>query len=244
LGVNGGSRAVGRSTVDPGQFVVGPPGVPEFCEGSSTGPGGFAGHLGVRASEHTPAPFCSGMDLLNEYGSSDSERAGAPASNAVPAASPPGSPSTRLGAQTLVQFALGTAHQAAAQHQPRPRLVVPPAGASSASTATTHMRDAPRDESQLLDPPPPASTWTWQPDVITADGANAGPNAIRAVCLESDPEYDPLRVHCHVHLKRDVHQNKHDLFKNSCADTTAVKDCSNATTSMIEQVKSNSGFRV
>ena len=40
--VNGGSRA-----------VVGPPGVPEFCEGSSTGPGGFAGHLGVRASEHT-----------------------------------------------------------------------------------------------------------------------------------------------------------------------------------------------
>jgi hypothetical protein len=43
-----------------------------------------------------------------------------------------------------------------------------------------------------------------------------------------------------VHLKRDVHQNKHDLFKNSCADTTAVKDCANATTSMIEQVKSNS----
>ena len=97
-----------------------------------------------------------------------------------------------------------------------------------------------RDDSQLLDPPPPGSTWTWQPDVITADGANAGPNAIRAVCLESDPAYDPLRVHCHVHLKRDVQQNKHDLFKNSCTDTASVKDCASATTTMIEQVKSNS----
>ena len=41
--VNGGSRA-----------VVGSPEVPEFCEGSSTGPGGFAGHLGVRASAIMP----------------------------------------------------------------------------------------------------------------------------------------------------------------------------------------------
>ena len=41
------------------------------------------------------------MDALDEYGSSDNESAGAPASNAVPAAltSPPGSPSTRNAAQ-------------------------------------------------------------------------------------------------------------------------------------------------
>ena len=182
------------------------------------------------------------MDALDEYGSSDNESAGAPASNAVPAAltSPPGSPSIRNAAQALVQFSQGAAHQVTAQHKPRPRLVVPPTGTSSASTATIHMRDTPRDDSQLLDPPPPGSTWTWQPDVITADGANAGPNAIRAVCLESDPAYDPLRVHCHVHLKRDVQQNKHDLFKNSCTDTASVKDCASATTTMIEQVKSNS----
>ena len=183
------------------------------------------------------------MEALFEYGSSDNESAGAPASNAaVPAVliSPPGSPSTRNAAQPLVQFSQRAAHQVTAQHQPRPRLVVPPTGTSSASTATIHMRDTPRDDSQLRDPPPPGSTWTWQPDVITADGANAGPNAIRAVCLESDPAYDPLRVHCHVHLKRDVQQNKHDLFKNSCTDTASVKESASATTTMIEQVKSNS----
>ena len=41
--VNGGSRA-----------VLGQPGLPEFREGSSTGPGGFAGHLGVPASAIMP----------------------------------------------------------------------------------------------------------------------------------------------------------------------------------------------
>jgi len=77
------------------------------------------------------------MDALDEYGSSDNESAGAPASNAVPAAltSPPGSPSTRNAAQALVQFSQGAAHQVTAQHKPRPRLVVPPTGTSSASTA-------------------------------------------------------------------------------------------------------------
>ena len=49
------------------------------------------------------------MDALDEYGSSDNESAGAPASNAVPAAltSPPGSPSTRNAAQALVQLERG-----------------------------------------------------------------------------------------------------------------------------------------
>ena len=131
----GGSPSVGGQRWIPGGWkvncgsraVVEPPGVPEFCEGSSTGPGGSQGIWG---SAHRSTPWCafwSGMDALDEYGSSDNESAGAPASNAVPAAltSPPGSPSIRNAAQALVQFSQGAAHQVTAQHKPRPRLVVP-----------------------------------------------------------------------------------------------------------------------
>ena len=57
--VNGGSRA-----------VVGPPGVPEFCEGSSTGPGGFAGHLGVRASAIMPDVVGPVLPSLSHLGTS------------------------------------------------------------------------------------------------------------------------------------------------------------------------------
>ena len=102
------------------------------------------------------------------------------------------------------------------------------------------MRDTPRDASQLLDPPPRGTIWTYQTDVITADGANAGPNAICKVCLESDSSYKALRGHCHVHLKRDVQTNKYDLFNDSCTNTAAVKACADETTNMIEEVKSNS----
>ena len=113
----GGSPSVGGQRWIPGGWkvncgsraVVEPPGVPEFCEGSSTGPGGSQGIWG---SAHRSTPWCafwSGMDALDEYGSSDNESAGAPASNAVPAAltSPPGSPSTRNAAQALVQLERG-----------------------------------------------------------------------------------------------------------------------------------------
>ena len=48
---HGGSRA-----------VLGQPGLPEFREGSSTGPGGFAGHLGVPASAAQGFPITCGFD--------------------------------------------------------------------------------------------------------------------------------------------------------------------------------------
>lgn len=55
----------------------------------------LGGSQGTWGSAHRSTPwraFGSGMDAHDDYGSSDSESAGAPASNAVPAASPPPAP--------------------------------------------------------------------------------------------------------------------------------------------------------
>jgi hypothetical protein len=76
--------------------------------------------------------------------------------------------------------------------------------------------------------------------VITADGAQAGPNAITTVCIEADSTYAPTRGHCHVHLKRDVQKNKFDLFKVSCEDSNEVKEQAQKTTYRMELVKSHS----
>lgn len=44
-----------------------------------------------------------------------------------------------------------------------------------------HARDTPRDDADLLQPPPRGTKWQWRPTHINADGANAGPNGIKLV---------------------------------------------------------------
>ena len=100
-----------------------------------------------------------------------------------------------------------------------------------------HARDTPRAESDLLKPPAVGTKWHWQPAMCNADGANAGPNGIRNVCLVTDPSYTHVRGHCSVHVKRDIHQQKHAVFEGSSEE---VKEMANTVTAMIEMVKNHS----
>ena len=59
----------------------------------------------------------------------------------------------------------------------------------SVAPARPHARDTPREAANLLQPPPRGTTWSYPPTGpklhANADGADAGPNAIQAVCVES-----------------------------------------------------------
>ncbi len=90
-----------------------------------------------------------------------------------------------------------------------------------------HARHTTRDAADLLQPPPRGTTWQWQPTHINADGANAGPNGITRVLEEADsaaaePARKRLRGHCHVHVKRDVQQNKHRVFNGESDEQKAT----------------------
>ena len=61
-----------------------------------------------------------------------------------------------------------------------------------------HARHTPRTESGMYKPPPVGADWTWNPRIIGADGAEAGPNGITTVCKETDASYVPNRGHCSV----------------------------------------------
>ena len=99
-----------------------------------------------------------------------------------------------------------------------------------------HARDTPR--TQVLMPPPRGSlTWTWTPAVIGADGADAGPNGILEVMSETVHDYDPVRGHCSVHVKRNMQQNKHKVLQGQASDKEKI---ANTICSMMEQVKCHS----
>ena len=75
-----------------------------------------------------------------------------------------------------------------------------------------HLRHTPRPDSELLEPPAEGSAWTWNPEIVNADGANAAPNAVRNVCQEENSEHSILRGHCSVHQQRLIQQNKYQIF--------------------------------
>ena len=86
-----------------------------------------------------------------------------------------------------------------------------------------HARHTPRTETGMYNPPPVGTDWTWNPDIIGADGAEAGPNGIDSVCKETDASYDPKRGHCSVHVERAVQQNKHNVFTGETITTLCVQ---------------------
>ena len=94
-----------------------------------------------------------------------------------------------------------------------------------------HARHTPRDKADLLPPPPRGTEWRWEPTHINADGADAGPNGIKQVLQEAasaaagasaQPALKILRGHCHVHVKRDVQQNKHRVFNGDSNEQKAT----------------------
>ena len=95
----------------------------------------------------------------------------------------------------------------------------------------------PRPEYALLPPPAPGTTWSWQPEIIGADGADAGPNGIIQTVKQENPEYNPIRGHCSVHKKRNVQQNKTKIFEGAHHEKESK---ANALTTLMEQVKSHS----
>lgn len=98
-----------------------------------------------------------------------------------------------------------------------------------------HARDTPR--TQVLMPPPIGSTWSWTPEVIGADGAEAGPNGIMAVVSETLDGYSPVRGHCSVHVTRNMQQNKHRVLEGVPSEKDKI---ANRVCSMMEQVKCHS----
>ena len=62
----------------------------------------------------------------------------------------------------------------------------------------------------FVQPPPVGTVWTWRPQRVGADGADAGPNAIVEVFALKEGEY--VREHCSVHVQRANMQSKHKNF--------------------------------
>ena len=100
-----------------------------------------------------------------------------------------------------------------------------------------HARHTPRTESGMCKPPPVGADWTWNPLIIGADGAEAGPNGIATVCKETDASYVPNRGHCSVHEQRNVQQNKHNVFTG---ESKQKEEMAVTVTSMMEKVKNHS----
>ena len=119
-------------------------------------------------------------------------------------------------------------------------------GAStSAAIVTTvqqpflHARDKPRAAEDLFDPPPSGTVWEYSPFHVNADGADAGPKAIKEVCLETNEAYEQNRGHCSVHEQRNVQQKKYEIFNG---DSDAQKRSASVVNAMLEQVKDHSTF--
>ena len=98
-------------------------------------------------------------------------------------------------------------------------------------------KDTPRPEHALLAPPAVGTTWSFQPQVIGADGADAGPNGIIETVRKHNAAYKPLRGHCSVHKKRNIQQNKGKIFQG---DHEEKESKANTLTTLMEQVKSHS----
>ena len=116
------------------------------------------------------------------------------------------------------------------------------AASTSAVPITTahtfvHARDTPRASDDLFDPPPRGTVWKFEPTHVNADGADAGPKAIKDVCMESNAAYKQNRGHCSVHVQRNVQQKKHEVFNG---DTDAHKRSASVVNSMLEQLKDHS----
>ena len=119
----------------------------------------------------------------------------------------------------------------------------------SASTSTEHLttaqqpflhaRDTPRAAEDLFAPPRSGTVWVYSASHVNADGADAGPNAIKEVCLETDKDYVQNRGHCSVHEQRNVQQKKHEIFNG---DSDAHKRSARVVNGMLEQLKDHSTF--
>jgi len=114
-----------------------------------------------------------------------------------------------------------------------------PIMAASSSTsapgpAFVHALDTPRAAADLFAPPPLGTRWRFEPDVINADGADAGPNGVKKVVRENNPDYAPNRGHCSVHVQRNVQQQKHKIFSG---DSAAHERSAGVVNQMLEQLK-------
>ena len=105
------------------------------------------------------------------------------------------------------------------------------------ATDFLHARNTPRSASDLMKPPLPGTTWKYMPQSVNADGADAGPKAIAAVCQESDAAYKQERSHCSVHVKRNVVQKQYDVFNG---DAEAQRSSAKVVTGMLEMLKEHS----
>ena len=120
----------------------------------------------------------------------------------------------------------------------RPYIPVVPASSPKKFTGRLSYIFTERPAAELLQPPAFGTVWTWNPEVVGADGNDAAPNGIDAVCKEDNATYDFVRGHCSVHLQRTWQQRKHDLFPgNSKADASTLAE---NMSSWMEQVKCHS----
>jgi len=101
-----------------------------------------------------------------------------------------------------------------------------------------HLRHTPRPDSELLEPPAEGSAWTWNPEIVNADGANAAPNAVRNVCQEENSEHSILRGHCSVHQQRLIQQNKYQIFPG--VDRAEAMQMAEQLSAWMESVKCHS----
>ena len=108
------------------------------------------------------------------------------------------------------------------------------ASSSTSATAFVHALDSPRASADQFAPPPVGTWWSWEPDVINADGADAGPNGVKKVVREKNPDYEPTRGHCSVHVERNVQQQKHKIFNG---DSDAREKSAGVVNQMLEQLK-------
>ena len=114
------------------------------------------------------------------------------------------------------------------------KVPLPDQGGNLPRVAAVH---TPRPQYALLPPPAAGTTWSWQPEIIGADGADAGPNGIIETVRQDNSAYNPIRGHCSVHKKRNVQQNKTRIFQG---DHDAKESKANALTTLMEDVKSHS----
>ena len=157
----------------------------------------------------------------------------------VPALSIPVSPSRVQGAQALLHLhgdAGGSVKPPSSQHDTQPfksRPFIAPT-----APPRPHLRHTPRPDSELLEPPAEGSAWTWNPEIVNADGANAAPNAVRNACQEENSEHSILRGHCSVHQQRLIQQNKYQIFPG--VDRAEAMQMAEQLSAWMESVKCHS----
>ena len=135
--------------------------------------------------------------------------------------------SLAAGAKAPVQPAASIFHSAARISKPNQHGIQP-------RVAAVH---TPRPQHALLQAPPVGTTWVWEPQIISADGADAGPNGVIDTVRQGNAAYNPLRGHCSVHKQRNVQQNRTKIFQG---DHDEKESKSSALTTLMEQVKAHS----